>query len=258
MVGCGGTRHFVARVYDGETNRPLSGALVAVRPGGMMAASDSVGITPPTSAPSRARLDVSRDGYLPAETELAPPERRGDTVRTGIPLYPDLPRWVWGRVLTATGHNPVSGVSVGIPGSSVSTRTGADGTFLLERFPPGPRSLVARLEGFVHDSTGLMALAGETTRVRFALRDTTNEGDVEGRVFDKSSGSGIAGAEVAIAVLGLRTSSGPDGRFEFSRVAAGEQELAVSAPGYATRRLAFRVVRGWSVTVDCPLEPAPR
>ncbi|MBN2536753.1 carboxypeptidase regulatory-like domain-containing protein, partial [candidate division WOR-3 bacterium] len=179
-LACAPALRFQARITDGETGRPLVGAVVTVEETGMMAATDSTGATPAVRAEANAVLAVACPGYLPTSTSVELPARRGDTVRTAILLYPDRPRTLVGRVTSAGTGFPLPNAAVSVLGTQFVAVTGPGGNYRFEGFPPGPRLVRAGREGWLADSARVLALGGDTTRVHFRLRDTTDEGRATG------------------------------------------------------------------------------
>ncbi len=246
---------FIARVTDGESGSPVPGALVTVDRGGMMSAADSLGHTPPTDARVGGHVTVNRPGYITAHARLASSFETPDLARLDVLLYPDLPRVVRGRVVDAGNLGGLYRALVFLPGTKVRDETGADGTYLINGFPPGLQTLQAQSDGRVTASADLLARGGDTTEINFTLRDTTNEGRVEGTVSDARTGRPLAAAEVT-ATGGVRaTRTDSLGRFTMARVPAGERDLHAGAPGYETRIIPVRIVKGWTITVDFRLNP---
>ncbi len=237
-----------ARMTDAETGRPLPGALVRVSGSDMLAAADSSGLTPAVEVSRRDTLLASCTGYL---DELAPAAQLGDTVRLG--LYPDRPRAVSGIVRT-TSDLAVDSAVVTFAPAGPATTTLPDGSFLLDDFPAGPQTVVAARTGFPSESLAVRVLAGETLRVALALRDSSNEGTLNGTVGDRATGQPVSEAGLAITGLGRRTLSGHDGSYDFGRVPVGDYLVTVTAQGFADDSVRCRVTRGWAVSVDILLD----
>ncbi len=202
LCGCGSSRvMFIAQVRDGETDRPLAGALITVEGTEMMAATDSLGLTPATEATMFARLTVASPGYITEEILLqpAPAAVRSDTWRTEVHLYPELLRTV-----------------------------------------------------------SVLAIGNETTRVSIALRDTTNEGSLDGEVVDAETGEPVGNARITVRETSISVVTNAGGRYSLDRVPAGEHDLTAVADGFESGTIRFRVAKGWTVTVDFELvRPGP-
>lgn len=221
----------------------------------MMAAADSLGHTPPTDARVGDRVTVYRPGYITTHVRLAAAPGIPGLARFDVLLYPDLPRVVRGRVVDAVNLGGLYRALVFLPGTGVRDETAADGTYIITGFPPGHRTLLARSEGRVTASADLLARGGDTTEVNFALRDTTDEGRVEGTVSDAGTGEPLAAAEISATGSGRTTRTDSLGCFTLARVPAGECDLHARVPGYETRTIPVRIVKGWTITVDFRLNP---
>jgi len=252
-AGCGPGHYFVRmRVTDGQTGCSLPGAIVTIARSGMMAAVDTSGFSPATEATPGDTVTVTMPGYLEASTSLSA-LRRDDTAVIALIAYPDLPRTVEGHVLDAVSRRGLADALVRVADGERSTRSGPGGFFRLDDFPAGPRTVVAACDGYVDGSAGLDAAGGETTRVDIALRDTTDEGAVEGTVFDAASGRPIPGVTVRVEESGDEAVTDAEGRFRIGRVPAGDHGLTVFADAYGFKTIPFRVTKGWTVRVDFAL-----
>src|SRR5712664_1641701 len=72
------------------------------------------------------------------------------------------------------------------------------------------------------------------------------QGEVTGRVTDKSSGQSLAGAQVSIVGTTIRALTGQDGRYRFANVPAGAQTVRVAYIGYGTATQPVAVSAGAS------------
>ncbi len=259
LAGCGPRHYFVrARVVDGRTGDTLPGTLIAVASSGMMAPVDTTGLSPATEVRAGDTVTASHPGYFPADAPLAG-LAAGDTTMVDIAVYRDLPRTVEGHVTDADSKRGLYDAAVRVRGTDVGTRTGPGGFYRIDGFPHGPRIVEASHTGYVEQAVEVTAPGGETTMVAIALRDTTNEGSVEGRVYDRASGAAIPGITVRVEGLDIEAVTDGDGRFRLARVPAGEHELTAFADSYGFKTIPFRVTRGWTVGVDFALErPGPR
>lgn len=251
----------VARVRDGETKRPLAGAMVMSEGSDIMAVTDSSGQCLVVAVPKRGgTLLVSRTGYLDVRLAWSPPAKPvPDTVIVDLQLYPNRPRVVVGRVSDAGTRLAIIGARVSVVGTELAESTRADGGFLFSRFPAGPQTLEVSFTGYPLRSFNVEVKGSDTTEVNAALVDTANVGSVEGTVFDVRTGLPVPEARVAMegTELGMLTDS--TGRYVIENVPAGMHKLLVSRAGYVNAYTVLRLVEDWTVTVNLYLrEPASR
>src|ERR1044072_4175149 len=76
------------------------------------------------------------------------------------------------------------------------------------------------------------------------------QGEVTGRVTDKTSGAGLAGAQVSVVGTTIRGLSGQDGRFRLANVPAGAATVRVAFIGYSTVTQPVTVTAGGSGALD--------
>src|SRR5437588_5557314 len=76
------------------------------------------------------------------------------------------------------------------------------------------------------------------------------QGEVTGRVTDKTSGQALAAAQVAVVGTTIRGVTGQDGRYRLVNVPAGPVTVRVSYIGYATTTLPVTVPPGGSAQLD--------
>ena len=82
-------------------------------------------------------------------------------------------------------------------------------------------------------------------------------GAVSGTVTSARDGAGLAGALVELVESGQSATTGPDGSYTISDVAAGTYELRVSADGHLSASQPVDVAAGATTDVDVALDPAP-
>ena len=82
------------------------------------------------------------------------------------------------------------------------------------------------------------------------------QGEVTGRVTDKTSGAGLAGAQVSVVGTTIRGLSGQDGRFRLANVPAGAATVRVAFIGYSTVTQPVTVTAGGSVESNFALSQA--
>src|SRR2546425_6583878 len=78
------------------------------------------------------------------------------------------------------------------------------------------------------------ALALALGALLFAPRLSAQQGEVTGRVIDKTSGQGLAGAQVSIVGTTIRALTGQDGRYRVVNVPPGQATVRVAFIGYGT------------------------
>jgi len=79
------------------------------------------------------------------------------------------------------------------------------------------------------------------------------QGEVTGRVTDKTSGQAIAGAQAAVVGTTLRAVTGQDGRYRLVNVPPGAASIRIAFIGYGSVTQTVTVTAGTSVEVDAAL-----
>ncbi len=253
-----------ARVRDPEADRPVPGAVVSViGDQEMMSATGPDGSTPPSCVPHRpTRIEATKEGYIESVTWLRnsgkkddPVLRRGRNNIVEIDIYPDLQRSLIVRLVRegdrvhmsegiVTYHHPMDADSAGVD---------AAGTVVFDHVPAGPLTLRARAPGFREAAVEVRVGGGETLEVELALKDTLNTGIVEGQVTDARTGRPLPGVTVRVKTIGIQTVTDRYGWYRLPKVPTGEYELTTFADGYLEAAMPFRVIAGWTVTVDLRL-----
>jgi hypothetical protein len=249
----------VARVRDGETGRPLAGAVVTSEGSDIMAVTDSGGLCAVIAAPRKGGAIVAaRAGYLDQRLYGAWPRKAGgETAFVDLSVYPARRRVVVGRVTDAGTKLVLPGVEVMPAGRPEVETTATDGSFAFDSFPAGPQKLAATAAGFPVRTVEVLAPGGETTEVNFALYDTANTGRVEGIVFDKATGTPLPGARVELGGTGLFSVSDPAGAYAIENVPAGQHRVLAEHGGHAHGYTFVRVLKDWTATVNLYLQAAP-
>jgi hypothetical protein len=254
----------IARVRDADADRPVPGAVVTlVGDEEMMAATGPDGSTPPTSVPPHpTRVEAARKGYLEGVTWLensgnkdGPVLHRGHTNLLDIDIYPDLPRSLIAR-LVGDGdrvHLSEGMISYYHPMDADSAAVDAAGSAFLDHVPAGPLTLKGRAPGYRETVVEVMVTGGETLEVELALKDTLNTGIVEGQVTDARTRHAISGVTVRVNTLGIEAVTDREGFYRLPKVPTGEYELTTFADGYVEAKMPFRVIAGWTVSVDLRL-----
>jgi RNA polymerase sigma-70 factor (ECF subfamily) len=167
-------------------------------------------------------------GRLTGRVVRDPGRRLSDAT---VAVYPENRIRFAGRRLEAGGH-----LARWFAGYALAeTRTGLDGSFVLEDLPPGGYTLVVfprRRPAYRAGSPAVAITAGKTERLDVVIprRDTVA---VTGRVIDASTGAPLARAAVALAGNDRqRTTSAVDGTFRLPAVSIGGAALVVAHPGH--------------------------
>ena len=87
--------------------------------------------------------------------------------------------------------------------------------------------------------------------------DDVNEGrgTLRGRVFDRTTGEALIGANVILAGTAIGASTNDQGEFFIQRLPAGNQVILIRYLGYVTKRVEVNIIAGESVTQDFNLVP---
>src|SRR6266851_6672281 len=83
------------------------------------------------------------------------------------------------------------------------------------------------------------------------------QGEVTGRVSDKSSGQSLAGAQVSVVGTTIRALTGQDGRYHFANVPSGSQTVRVAYIGYGTVTQPVSVSAGGSAELNFAITAVP-
>jgi hypothetical protein len=248
--------------------KPVAGALVLACDGkdnGRALTDEAGGFRLPASSEG-CPVVAQHDEYGPSEAVTAAPNL---TLRLGA-------GGSIAGVVVDEGGAPVTAFSLGVESFTPATgehtfsiRSGpsspfqdAGGAFSVERLAPGSYVLTVSTEGKpIARSASLDVLAGRsTTGVRIVM---AAGGTVEGRAYDETKRSPVAGARVSFDSL---TSTQPDagshavtdaeGNFRLENAPAGPFTLRVEHEGYRTRLVsALRVASRQSLRQDVALAP---
>lgn len=250
-------RSITVRVEDGSSGRPLPGAQVALLPraGGyaFLAASDEEGRAVFPRIPSGEFHAVASSRGRLADA--------GPVKGDGLSLHLYVPRALSGRVLRE-GEDGAAGVRVQLEGQGLQglMLTREDGSFRMERLPPGAYSLVAREGQEIATAAVRIPEEGNPSGVQLSL---TPCGEVTGRVL-RPREAPVSGAEVELLLTRddfsrrLRATSAADGRFRFECVEPGQVRLSARAAGLVPPLEPMRLdmSAGASLTADVLLQPA--
>jgi hypothetical protein len=253
------------QVIDAESGQPLAGATAQLQ--------GSVIAPALTDATGRAGFKdieansytavVSAPGYasLSSSFMLA----AGATVNAGIFKMSVVPSTsvVKGVVRAATTSLPVSDAVVAVTGSATaSTITAADGSYVLSGLAPGTLNIMVSKNGFKPVAAagtvaagGVLAFSPQLPASTAAPGDPPEQpadpalpGTLSGKAVDATSGAPLASVTVRLAGTALAATSGADGSFALTGIAAGSYAVQLQKTGYTGRVLSAVLIAANSRT----------
>ena len=149
-------------ITDAGAGAPLSGATVGGI--GFSTTTDSNGNFTLTGVPPGPQtLTVSRSGF--STTMKAVTVMAGETVSAGTIALTPLPTFgtITGTITNARTGAPLSGATVGVDSTFLTTTTDTKGNYTLAGVPPGPEELLSvTASGFSPATKGVTVVEGET------------------------------------------------------------------------------------------------
>ncbi len=97
---------------------------------------------------------------------------RSDSIRTKLP-GDSGGGTIRGRVIDSATQRAIAGVTITVPGTSVSVTTGADGHYVLSAISPGSVVVSARQLGYTSKSINVIVLQGAAATVDFTMGNAT-------------------------------------------------------------------------------------
>ena len=170
LSGCGSGESDVGQtngtvtgtITNARTGATLSGATVAGT--GFSTTTDSNGNFTLTGVPPGPQtLTVSRSGF--STTMKAVTVMAGETVSAGTIALTPLPTFgtITGTITNARTGAPLSGATVGVDSTFLTTTTDTKGNYTLAGVPPGPEELLSvTASGFSPATKGVTVVEGET------------------------------------------------------------------------------------------------
>jgi hypothetical protein len=132
------------------------------------------------------------------------------------------------------GNAPIPGAKVEVPGKDpVLTRE--DGSFSVEKVPPGPLAMTVSAAGFKAHAESLTVTPGGELRLTVTLQAPTGPGRVKGVAFaaaEKQGGARAPLADVTIAGPKGSVRAGADGTFTLDAVGPGPVQVKATLKGY--------------------------
>ena len=183
---------------------------------------------------------------------------------------PKIEKSIWQRVFPRTGDiegtvyqpntdTPLFEAEVRIVETDQSQKTGEDGTFRFTEIPVGKYTLsisppthiieipvgkyTISISGPIHGTPTEIPIeirAGKVLHGRFypgaevPFITTTDSGDIEGYVYDQTTGQPLAEAEVRFVEIDVSGKTDASGNFQFVGIAVGTHTLSITHPTYKT------------------------
>ncbi|MDO4574304.1 MAG: carboxypeptidase regulatory-like domain-containing protein [Planctomycetia bacterium] len=112
-----------------------------------------------------------REGFQVVERELSVPATAGIVMVTGN-------NTLSGLAVNALDGKPLSGVEVRVRGFDISAKTGAEGTFVLEKIPDGTQTFEISAAGYMKETFVANISTGEASDIRVAMSPGLKEGEI--------------------------------------------------------------------------------
>jgi hypothetical protein len=177
-------------------------------------------------------------------------QAQGDTVRVTVT----------GTVLDDVTKRPLEGAEIRLRELDLTTRSDAEGRFVLADLGIGTYELSVQREGYRSKTGPFRVVSSGSFRVALIpegapLGDETSR--VSGRVTDQATGEPVEGVEVGIEGTEMALLTDGAGRFAFPEIDPGDYTLSFSMLGYATRREPVAVGRAQVLSLDVILGIEP-
>jgi Carboxypeptidase regulatory-like domain/CarboxypepD_reg-like domain/Repeat of unknown function (DUF5648) len=171
---------------------------------------------------------------------------------TVSPVAPPTAGSMSGAVTNASSLAAISGATVSITGTTLTTTTDAAGHYTFASVSAGAGTITFAKTGFTTVSKAFTVASGANTALDAALAPPAL-GSISGTVTDASSTVPVSGVTVGIGGTSLTTTTDALGHYSFASVPVGGGSLVFSAAGYATLSKAYAVTLGVTAVVDAAL-----
>lgn len=240
-------------VKDSSTGAPLAGVLLAVSgsaSGSVVSLADgSYGLSGLT--PGAVTVTASKSGYTPVAGA-------GVVTAGGVLVFsPGLlavgaPTATTGGI-AGTVSDSATGLALGgvtisvtVGGATSTTITSAEGSYSLNDLSPGAVAITASKAGYASVSGSGSVVAGALVLFSPNLQSTV--GTINGKVVDAATNVPLLGVTVAVGAGAITTTTGSDGRFSSSGIAAGGYSVSFTRLGYTTKSVAAVLVTAGVIT----------
>ncbi|HYV44969.1 MAG TPA: carboxypeptidase regulatory-like domain-containing protein [Myxococcaceae bacterium] len=166
---------------------------------------------------------------LTVRTWLVPPADMKGLDRS----LPSGPGRIHGLVVRE-GNAPIPGAKVEVPGKD-PVLTGVDGSFALEKVPPGPLEMTVTAAGFKARAESVNVAPGGELKLTVTLQAPTGPGRIRGTAFAAAAQQGGAKSPLAdVTIEGPRGAvrAGADGTFTLDAVGPGPVQVKATLKGY--------------------------
>jgi TonB-dependent starch-binding outer membrane protein SusC len=225
----------VAGVVADVEGKPISGATVAVTPGGPTATTGADGGFKLTVPATAIVVEVTADGFTARQVAVAAATTalQLELVLVRPPPVAPPPTRMVGGVVTDPGHAPIAGATVRVHGTELTAVTGEDGVFSLAGVAVGEVVLDVEAPGQPPASATLPADRAAATITVGApkpvvVAPTTRA--IRGKVLEPSTREPIAGAQVQVVGSQAIAFTEADGAFVLEGQPLGAVELEIAAP----------------------------
>jgi hypothetical protein len=201
-------------VKNAANNQPLVGASILVGiPFGAVyysAFTDGNGNYSITDIPAqRLTIYAGADGFMSAQATVTIVANQ--TATQDFALQPETGTITGFVRSTATNNPPVSGATITVAGTNLSTTSGSDGSYTLPNVPAGAQTLNVSKTGFRTATVQVTVTANQTVSQNISL--TPGAGIVTGTVRNAANADPIVGATITVAGTNISTTSGAGGTY---------------------------------------------
>jgi hypothetical protein len=168
------------------------------------------------------------------------------------PVAPATAGSISGTVTNASSLAAISGVTVGITGTALTTTTDALGHYSFASVPTGSGSASFAKTGLTSASKPFTVATGVNTVLDATLAPPAL-GSISGSVTDASSTVAVAGVTVSITGTSLTTTTDALGHYSFASVPVGSGTLTFTASAYTSLSKPYTVALGANTIVDAAM-----
>lgn len=137
-----------------------------------------------------------------------------------------------GKVTQSNTDSPVSGVTVTVATDkdSLSSTTGSDGSYSINRVPTGRHTLIANKSDFETFETKVVIDENETTTNNISVTPSVESTTLTGRVAREDTEEGIEGVKVTVADQEDFTDA--SGKYQVNNVPQGTKDITAEKKGF--------------------------